>query len=208
MTERTSREVHVRRSTIIAAPSDRLFEAWRDFARQAEFTFGAEAPEVLGAERARWTVRVPGLGVRTWEAELVEARAGESVSWRTVGETALPHEATAHLIPAADGAGTVVTLEVRAMIPRGPAWEAEARITARALEEHVAGTLHNLTQLMERGAVPRPRRTPRDVPSRAARGRVVAAAVAGVAAASFVALRRRRVRARPMTRLRRALGRD
>jgi uncharacterized membrane protein len=206
MSERTSREVPVRRSTIIAAPSARLFEAWRDFARQAEFTFGAEAPEVLGADRARWTVRVPGLGLRTWEAELVETRAGESVTWRTVGETALPHEATAHLIPSADGAGTVVTLEVRAMIPRGPAWEAEARITARALEEQVAGTLHNLAQLMETGAVPRPRRAP-PAPSRAARHRAVAAAVAGVAAASFVALRRRRARARPMTRLRRALGR-
>jgi uncharacterized membrane protein len=207
MTDRTSREVHVRRSTIIAASPDRLFEAWRDFARQAEFTFGAEAPEVLGAERARWTVRVPGLGVRTWEAELVEARAGESVSWRTVGETALPHEAMAHLIPAADGAGTVVTLEVRAMIPRGPAWEAEARITARGLEEQVAGTLHNLAQLMETGTVPRPRRVSGEAPSRAVRRRAVAVALAGVAAASFVALRRRRARARPMTRLRRVLGR-
>ncbi|HEX5634979.1 MAG TPA: SRPBCC family protein [Gemmatimonadales bacterium] len=201
--------VHVRRSITVAEPAARLFQAWRSPQTQAQFVFGAEPVTILDDRRSRWSVRVPGLGWRTWESKVIEVRENESISWQTTGQSDLPHEGTVHFIPSAEGHGTVVTLELRARVLGGQVTDALARITGRSLEDHVAGTLHNFKQLMETGEVAtsaaeavtgRPRFL-RDARSRAA------IAVLGAAALSFMAFRRRQARRRPMARLVRALRR-
>jgi uncharacterized membrane protein len=198
--------VHVRRSISIAEPAARLFQAWRSPLTQAQFVFGAEPVTILDDRRARWSVRVPGLGWRTWESKVIEVRQNESIAWQTTGPSDLPHEGTVHFVPSADGRGTVVTLELRARVLGGQVTDALARITGRSLEDLVAGTLHNFKQLMETGEVAssdpdavvgRPRLL------RGARSRA-AIAMLGVAALSYV-MRRRRSRRRPVARLVRAL---
>ena len=195
MTAPLDYNVHVRRSTLVGKPAAELYREWRTPQRLAAFVHGAEPITVLDERRTRWVVRVPGLGWRTWAAEMVDDRPDELIRWRTIGETDLPHEMTVRFQPSDDLQSTVVTLEIRSHVFGGQITAALARLTGRSLEDHAAVTLRNFKGLVETGRVVAWRRDDRSGGLSTRRKRMVAAML-GAAAVSFVLVRRRQLRHR------------
>ena len=192
--------VHVRRRTTISRPPAELYREWRAPQRLADFIHGADPITVMDERRTRWAVRIPGLGWRTWAAEIVEDRPDEVIRWRTIGETDLPHEMTIRFEPADDPLATAVTLEIRSSVLGGRVAGALARLTGRSLDDHATVTLRNFKALMETGRVVawREDRVARRLTP--ARRRMIAGMVLA-AGTAFVLVRRRQLR-----RHRRVLG--
>ena len=197
MTDESSEyNVHVTRTTTVARPAEELYREWRTPQRLADFVYGAEPITVMDERRARWAVRIPGLGWRTWASEITDDRPGETIAWRTIGETDLPHEWVVRFAQAQDGRSTAVTLEIRSQVLGGQVTDALARLTGRSLEDHAAITLRNFKALMETGRVTRTRRAREVRHLTAGRRRAAIAAAVGAAAVSFVLVRRYQARQR------------
>lgn len=135
----------------IDAPPERLYDAWRDVRSLAMFVPSVESVEQVGPDRSRWRLRLNSGRTAEWEARITEDRAGESLSWETLGESPFDHWGTLKLAPALGGRGTVVTLELRQRHRSGALGLFRARMRGDDPRFQSAETLRRLKQWIETG---------------------------------------------------------
>lgn len=133
-------------------PPDEVYAAWRDLSCAPLFMREVESVEPVGENRTHWTMKGPrGLRME-WDAEVVERRAGEFVSWRSLPGSDLEHAGSVHFTALPDG-GTLVRLRMRYRPPGGPLGFGLARLSRGVNERQVREDLRNLKALLEAGEV-------------------------------------------------------
>jgi len=140
------------RTVTINASRNLLWAFWRDPANLSRFLRDVTSCEDLGEGRARWTLQGPD-GAIYVETRLVEDREGESLAWRSTGNSDLDIEAKVRFRDAPAGRGT----ELEAHIAYKPSggfvgqWAAKLARTdplARGRQE-----LKRLKMLIETGEI-------------------------------------------------------
>lgn len=146
-------DVQVKRSITVGRKAEELYPAWRSIPRLCGFMAGCESAREIDDRRSSWRVRMPGMGVESWESEITEDEPNEMIGWRTVGETKFSHEGSVTFTRAARDSGTVVTLEIKTRMPGGMMANTIGRIFGQSPEDYVSNTLHNFKQYMETGEI-------------------------------------------------------
>ena len=143
--------IKVAHSIAVNAPPERVYGAWRNFSNLPRFMSHVERIEQVGANRSRWTVRVPaGMNV-TWDAEIINDVPNQLIAWRTVDTKLIAHAGSVQFERSPDGRGTTVRVSMQYDPPAGEVGHALAAALGQDPERQIAQDLQAFKRAMEAG---------------------------------------------------------
>lgn len=140
-------------SVTVQRPVPDVYSFWRDPANLPRFMSHLDGVIELGPGLVHWDFRGPGDVRLEWDAEVVEDRPGELISWRTLTGSDIEHAGSVHFAEAPGGRGTEVRLRMRYTPAKGAAAFLVAKALGKLNEERVAMELRRFKQLVETGEV-------------------------------------------------------
>jgi uncharacterized membrane protein len=146
------RGTHVHRTITVERPVHEVYAFWRDFTNLPQFMEHLESVELLEGGRSRWRAKAAGVAPVEWEAELIEDRENERLSWRSVGTKVLYNAGTVHFSSTHDG-GTVVTVEMQYAPTGGLIGSAVLKLFRKQPSQQVGDDLRRFKQVLETGEV-------------------------------------------------------
>jgi uncharacterized membrane protein len=145
----------VKKSVTVMRPRDEVYEFWRDFARLPTFMIHLERVTVAGGgRRSRWVAKSPG-GQVEWDAELLEDRPNELVSWRSLPGSDITNAGSVRFVDAPADRGTEVHVELTYEPASGRAGTAVAKLFGEEPLQQLRDDLRRFKQVMETGEVVR-----------------------------------------------------
>src|SRR5207248_4097226 len=106
-----------------------------------------------GDGRWHWIAKGPaGLRVE-WDAEVVEDRPNELISWRSLPDSDVDHSGSVRFERAPGGRGTIVRVELTYRPPAGQLGVGVAKLFGGSPEQQIAGDLRRFKQLVETGEI-------------------------------------------------------
>jgi uncharacterized membrane protein len=127
-----------------------VYQFWRDFTNWTRIMTNIRAIEPSGEKRLRWTANARANGRNLeWDAELIEDRPNELISWRTIGNGLIENAGSVRISQAPAGHGTMVRIE---MLQR-PAWVMRA-VFGTDPTFHLRESLRRMKALLETGEIP------------------------------------------------------
>ena len=142
--------VKIERSIVVAAPTDKVYRFWRNFANLPRFMDNVESVQGLDGRRSHWVVKGLG-GVRMeWDAEIINEIPNELIAWRTTGGS-VDHAGSVHFEPGPGGRGTTVRVSLQYDPPGGSTGHAVATLLGTDAGTRVERDLQNLKRVLESG---------------------------------------------------------
>jgi uncharacterized membrane protein len=142
------RALTVRRTIIVNAPVDRVFEAWTHYENFPQFMSHVREVQARAGGRSRWVVAGPGGFSVEWETEVTAEVPEQVVAWRTVPGSRVDHAGIVRFDPVPGG--TRVEIRMTYSPPGGTVGHAVATFLGdpeRAMEED----LRDFAALLEDG---------------------------------------------------------
>jgi len=163
-TSRKQQDGHPRRSFVnratdvtcsitINRPAAQLYEFWRNFENLPRVMEHLKAVLTADAKRSHWTAAGPGNSCIEWDAEVVEDKPNEMISWRSLPGAQVESAGRVRFERAPGGRGTIVRVELRYRPPGGAIGATLAKIFGEAPEQQVPNDLRRFKQLMETGEI-------------------------------------------------------
>lgn len=137
----------------IGKPRAELYSFWRRFENLPQFMKHLDEVTETGDGRSHWVGKSPlGFSVE-WDAEIVEERQDQLISWRSLPGSQIHNAGTVFFEDDANGRGTIVrvTMELGSANPVG---QAVGKVFAPVTERQVLEDLRRFKQLMEIGEIP------------------------------------------------------
>jgi uncharacterized membrane protein len=149
----SSQGIQVVQSITINRPINEVYGFWHNFENLPRFMAHLESVEVMDNGRSRWKAKAPmGTDVE-WEAETVEDRPNELISWRALPDSTVPNSGQVRFQDAPAGQGTEVTVELRYQPPGGKLGSLVAKLFGEEPNQQVKGDLRRFKQVIELGEV-------------------------------------------------------
>ena len=139
------------RTVTVNRPAEELYRFWRDFENLPRVMPHLEGVEVRGANLSHWIASAP-VGTRVeWDAEIVDDRPNELISWRSVEGSQVRSSGSVRFQPAPGQRGTEVIVEMDYDPPGGPVGAVVAMISGEEPRQQIADALRRFKQVMETG---------------------------------------------------------
>ena len=163
--------IKIEESVTIQKSPEELFRFWRELSNLPRVMRHVVSVTPIGDRRSKWVA--DGLtGNIEWEAEILEERANELISWKSTPDSEVATAGSVHFRPAPGDRGTELKVVLSYNPPAGRAGHALAWLAGRDPARQVREYLHNFKRLMETGTVPTTAGQPRGgiLSSKATRG--------------------------------------
>jgi uncharacterized membrane protein len=171
------RGLRVKEAITVNRPVSEVYAFWHDFQNLPRFMTHLESVRVLGPRRSHW-VAVGPAGMRVeWDAETVEDRPNELISWRSLPGGDVETSGWVRFKPAPGNRGTEIVVEMRYDPPGGVIGATIAKLFGEAPGQIVTRDLRAFKNVMEIGEVvhseasihrgPHPARPPENEPDAA-----------------------------------------
>ena len=137
----------------IGKPRAELYSFWRRFENLPQFMKHLDEVSDLGDGRSHWVGKSPlGFSVE-WDAEIVEERQDQLISWRSLPGSQIHNAGTVFFEDDPNGRGTIVrvTMELGSANPVG---QAVGKVFAPVTERQVLEDLRRFKRLLETGEIP------------------------------------------------------
>jgi uncharacterized membrane protein len=145
--------MHVKKAVTVNRPVADVYGFWRDFENLPRFMSHLESVQATQAGRSRWKAKVPlGMSVE-WEAEIVEDRPNQSISWRAVEGSGVDNAGTVRFQAAPGGRGTEVRVDLQYDAPGGKLGALIAKLFGEEPGQQIKDDLRAFKQVMETGEV-------------------------------------------------------
>jgi uncharacterized membrane protein len=155
--------MNVRKTITVARPRSEVYAFWRDFENLPRFMRNLESVENLGGGRSHWCAKGVAGTEREWDAELVEDRPNERISWRTIGDDDhIRHTGTVSFLALGD-TGTEVRVDLDYDPPGGKLGESIARLFGEEPGQQIEEDLERFKRVLETGEVERSRERASDI---------------------------------------------
>ncbi len=134
----------------IGKPAAELYAFWRRLENLPRFMNGLEEVTELDGRRSHWVGKSP-LGFKAeWDAEIVEEREGQFLSWRSLPDSQIHNAGTVFFDESPNGRGTVVRVSME-LASANALGQAVSKVVASGTERQVLEDLRRFKQLMETG---------------------------------------------------------
>lgn len=144
------------KSITVARPRNEVYAFWRDFENLPRFMHNLESVENLGGGRSHWCAKGIAGTEREWDAELVEDRPNERISWRTIhSDDHLRHAGTVSFLSIGDSA-TEVRVDVDYDAPGGVFGESIAKLFGEEPGQQIEEDLERFKRVLENGDTEQP----------------------------------------------------
>jgi uncharacterized membrane protein len=139
----------VEHSVIIHREAEELYDAWRHFKGLPDFMTHLISVEELDERRSRWTAKGP-LGTKvSWEAEIIEDRPNELISWRSVEGSTVDTAGSVRFEPSGNGSSTQVIVNLKYNPPAGKAGAKIAKLLGVNPDQQIVDDLQRFKKIME-----------------------------------------------------------
>ena len=146
--------IHVQKTFTIDRPQQELYDFWHNFENLPRFMKHLRSVTNKGGRYSHWTAEGP-MGVPvTWDAELVDERAGEYLVWRSLPGSVISNRGSVEFRQSPNGSGTEVTVALTYYNPAGKVGAAFAKMLGREPEMQIREDLRRFKALMEAGEIP------------------------------------------------------
>jgi uncharacterized membrane protein len=145
--------IRVRRAITIGKPVKEVFAYWRDLANLPRFMRHLESVTVTGEKTSHWIARGPAGKTVEWDAEIIDERQDERISWRSLIESDVYSVGTVEFHAAPGGRGTEVRVELFYHPPFGKLGSKIAMLFREEPRQQIADDLRCLKQVLEVGEV-------------------------------------------------------
>jgi uncharacterized membrane protein len=142
--------VKVEHSIVVNAPASEVYRRWRNFARLPEFMEHLREVKETDSTHSTWTTQGPlGTSV-SWDAEIIEDRPNEVISWRSLPGSDVDTAGSVHFRSA--GGGTEVRVSLKYDPPAGKVGAMASKLFGASPECQIKSDLERFKQQAERGS--------------------------------------------------------
>jgi uncharacterized membrane protein len=143
-------------SVSIDAPTERLYRHWRVLSNLPKLAPHLESVREIDPAHSRWIARTPLGGTVAWDAEIIEDRLGEIISWRSLPGSEVDSAGSIRFQSLGDLDQTLLTLSLKYNPPGGTVAAKVAEFLGMGVEEEVFEALHQFKREIEteQAAVP------------------------------------------------------
>ena len=145
--------VHVSRSVTVRRPRDEVYQFWRRLENLPRFMQHVRTVTVTGDRRSHWIVNAPAGQTVEWDAEILDDRPGDRLSWRSLEGSDVQHEGVVVFRDAPADRGTEIEVDLRYDAPAGGAGAAIAKLFGEEPSQQIRDDLRRFKQVMELGEV-------------------------------------------------------
>jgi uncharacterized membrane protein len=153
LSRRSGRAQSVKRAVTVLRSREDVYRYWRDFTNLARFMDHLESVQVLGGDRSHWNAKAPARTPVEWDAEIVEDRPNQLISWRSLSGASVEHSGTVRFEPAPGGRGTEVHVEMRYVPQAGRLGKVVAMLFGEEPSQQVRDDLGRFKQILETGQI-------------------------------------------------------
>jgi uncharacterized membrane protein len=144
--------ISVRKAVTIDKPPEDLYRFWREFENLPRFMRHLQSVH-SSAERLHWVSNGPLGKTFSWDAEIVEDRENELISWRSLPGSEIENQGLVCFQAAPAGRGTEMRVELLYRPPVGRLGVAFAMLFGEEPEQQIREDLRRFKELMEAGEI-------------------------------------------------------
>jgi len=145
--------VRTMRSITVQRPVSEVYAFWHNFENLPRFMRHLESVTVIDERRSHWIAKAPAGKSVEWDAETIEDRADEIISWRSLPGADVYNAGTVRFMPAPGGRGTEVRVELEYKPPLGKLGSKVAMLFREEPGQQVHDDLRHFKQVMEFGEI-------------------------------------------------------
>ena len=151
--------VRVDKTITIERPVSDVYSFWRKLNNLAQFMRHVRNVEEHDELHSHWTVETIAGKTLEWDAEIIEQRENEMISWRSAPGADVDNAGSVWFTSIPGGLGTVVRVELKYNPPAGKAGALIAKLFGRDADSEIEEDLVRVKTLLETGKLPERRKS-------------------------------------------------
>ena len=148
-----NKDIKVEKTVTINKPIDELYRFWHDFENLPTFMKHLKSVTVQDNKRSHWVATAPLGASVEWDAEILEDRENEFISWASVEGADVENSGFIRFTKAPGNRGTEVKVVMEYSPPGGALTAAFAKLFGEEPEQQIGDNLRHFKMLMEAGEI-------------------------------------------------------
>ncbi len=145
--------IKVEKTVTINKPAEELYHFWHDFENLPRFMKHLKSVKVYNDKRSHWIANAPLGNSVEWDADILEDRANEFISWASVEGADVDNSGFIRFKKAPGDRGTEVKVVMEYNVPGGVLTAAVAKLFGEEPEQQIGDDLRRFKMLMEAGEI-------------------------------------------------------
>ena len=145
--------IRTKRSITVGKSPEECYAFWHNFENLPHFMRHLESVTVTGERRSHWKAKAPAGKSVEWDAETIEDRPNELISWRSTEDADVFNAGTVRFQKAPGDRGTEVRVELEYKPPFGKLGSKVAMLWREEPGQQVMDDLRHFKQVMETGEI-------------------------------------------------------
>lgn len=147
------KSIKVEKTVTINKPADELYRYWHDFGNLSNFMKHVKSVTVVNEKRSHWVASAPLGASVEWDADIIEDRENEFISWASVEGADIDNSGFIRFKKATGDRGTEVKVVMEYAPPGGAVTAAIAKVFGEEPEQQIGDDLRRFKMLMEAGEI-------------------------------------------------------
>lgn len=139
----------VEKRITIHCPPEQVFQAWTDLEALPQIMSHLSEVRAIDDGRTHWVAKGPLGTTVAWDAEVIEQRENELVSWRSLPDSQVDTAGSVHFQPARGGSATTLRVSLKYNPPAGKVGGLVASFLGEGLEQQLDEDLAKFKETME-----------------------------------------------------------
>ncbi len=148
-----NKEIKVEKTVTINKPADELYRYWHNFEQLPTFMKHLKSVTVIDNKRSHWVANAPLDASVEWDADIIEDRENEFISWASVEGADVDNSGFVRFKPAPGDRGTEVKVVIEYAPPGGALTAAIAKLFGEEPDQQIGDDLRRFKMLMEAGEI-------------------------------------------------------
>jgi uncharacterized membrane protein len=145
--------IKVEKTVTINKPADELYRFWRKLDNLPHFMKHLKSVTVIDDKRSHWVANAPMGATVEWDADIIEERENEFISWASVEGADIDNSGFVRFKKAPGDRGTEVKVVMEYAPPGGAVTSAIAKLFGEEPEQQIGDELRRFKMLMEAGEI-------------------------------------------------------
>lgn len=145
--------IKVEKTVTINKPKEELYRFWRNLENLPHFMKHLKSVTQISDKRSHWVANAPLGASVEWDADIIEERENEFISWASVEGADVDNSGFVRFKPAPANRGTEVKVVIEYAPPGGVVASAIAKLFGEEPEQQIGDELRRFKMLMEAGEI-------------------------------------------------------
>lgn len=146
--------LNVEKTVTINRPVNQVYQFWRNFENLPRFMRHLATVQSNGPRQTHWVAHAPAGITFEWDAETVEERENELISWQSLPGADVDNRGSVYFREAPAGRGAEVKVKLEYYPPGGIAGVAFAKLFNKVTAQQIKEDMRHFKQMMEAGEIP------------------------------------------------------